>query len=344
MSTTGVTSEPAGTPSASWDPAVTALGSNVGAVGAGAKRVTDDWEGDRNNAYFALMGGAGIEVAERFKLEAGAGYFQQGQLENVPTASDPLYGQLIHAYGISGQVAFRSTLGLDFIESSELSLYRNAPEFLRDSYISHRTLDGFGVLVQVEVDRLSQLLLDPDATGETALAWQNALAGDIQTLVVFNNTEVSVDLVYKDLAYILFDIPGFTSGWGIPETVATKPQLYGRFQISHYFEKAHFAPSFGIGMMQPASYVTDSGTFVQYSSRDKEGVPDGQEALNILGAVLGAQLDISPSVVVVGELLYTQDYNQSRVESDGAGGTIRVIEDDEKLRAVGVNLMLRARF
>lgn len=315
-----------------------------GAKTAIAKRVTDDWDGDRNNTYYAVLGGAGIEVADKVKVEAGAGYFQQGQLENVPDASDPLYGQLIHAYGLSGQVAFRSTEELRFIQSAELRLYRNAPEFMRDSYISHRQLDGFGILVQAEVDRLSQLLLDPDATGSTALAWQNALAGDVQTVVVFNSTQIGVDLVYKDLAYILFDIPGFTSGWGIPETVETQPQLYGRFTVSHYLEKAHLTPSFGVGMMQPASYKTDGGTFVQYSSRDKEGTPEGQDALNILGAVLGAQLDVSPSVVVVGELLYTQDYNQSKVADDGAGGTIRVIEDDERLRALGFNLMLRARF
>jgi hypothetical protein len=316
----------------------------AGAKTAIAKRVTDDWLGDRNNTYYALLGGAGVEIADRIKLEGGAGYFQQGQLENLPDAKDPLYGQLIHAYGISGQAAFRSTTDLDFIQSSELRLYRNAPEFIRDSYISHATLDGFGVMVQAEVNRLSQLLLDPDSVGETALAWQPALAGDIQAIVVFKNTQFSADFVYKDLAYILFDIPGFTSGWGIPEAVDATAQLYVRLQISHYFEKAHFTPSFGFGAMQPASYKTSSGTFVQYSSRDKEAVPDGQGALDILGAVLGARLDISPSVVVVGELLYTQDYNQSRAGEDAQGNPIRVPEADEKLRALGFNLMMRARF
>ena len=315
-----------------------------GAKTAISKRVTEDWDGDRNNAYYTVLGGGGIEVAERLRLEAGLGYFQQGQLENLPDANDPLYGQLIHAYGLSGQVAFRSTTALRFIQSAELRLYRNTPEFLRDSYISHRTLDGFGLLVQAEVNRLSQQLLDPNADGSTALAWQSALAGDVQTVVVLNNTSFGVDLVYKDLAYILFDIPGFTSGWGIPDSIDTKSQLYGRFMVSHWFQKAHFAPFFGVGLMQPASYTTDAGTFIQYTSRDKEGVPEGQDALNILGAVLGAQLDVSPSVVLVGELLYTQAYNQARVGSDGGAGTIRVLEDEEKLRALGFNAMLRARF
>ncbi len=316
----------------------------AGAKTAISKRVTDDWDGDRNNAYYALLGGAGVSVGDKVKVEVGGGYFQQGQLENVPDANDPLYGQLIHAYGLSGQVAFRSTADLRFIQSSELRLYRNAPDFIRDSYISHNQLDGFGVLVQAEANRLSQLLLDPDATGATALAWQNALAGDVQTVLVYKATQVNIDLVYKDLAYILFDIPGFTSGWGIPESVETTPQLYGRFTISHYFDKLHFAPRFGIGLMNPASYKTDGGTFVQYSSRDKEGTPDGQGVAQILGAVLGAQLDISPSVVLVGELLYTQDHNQSKVQSTDTGGTIRVLEDEEQLRALGANLMLRARF
>ena len=38
----------------------------------------------------------------------------------------------------------------------------------------------------------------------------------MQTRLAFGSTLVDVDFVYKDLAYILFNIPGLTSGVSLP--------------------------------------------------------------------------------------------------------------------------------
>ncbi len=320
-------------------------GQDCTAVGAASEEDEDGCSetlGDRNSAYYGLLFGAGTNIGGKLKLEAGYGLFQQGQLENVPDASSPLYGELIVANGYSGQVAFRTTEDLDFIQSSELRLYRNAPDFVKDTYISHHQLDGFGLLVQAEVDALVHNLLDADNTGTTTLEW--GLAGDVQSLAVFGATTVGVDLVYKDLAYILFNVPGLTSGVSIPTDMEVTPQLYGRLKVSHYLEKARLAPSAGVGLMQPASYTTDQGTFVQYTERDKEGVPAGQEATPILGAIVGAQLDLSKSMVTVAEVLYTADPNLSEVVYADDGGTTRVSESTNVQNALGFNLMLRARF
>ena len=154
-----------------------------------------------------------------------------------------------------------------------------------------------------------------------------------------------MDFVYKDLPYILFNIPGLTSGVSLPEDMEVTPQLYGRAKISHYFADWHLAPSFGFGLMQPASYKTGDGTFVQYSERDKEGVPSNNAgATNIMAMVLGTQLDLSKSMVAVGEVLYTIDQNLSKVAANAAGELVRIPESKPVQNAIGFNLMLRARF
>lgn len=312
---------------------------------AGAKTAinqgTDaDWsvDGDRNTVYYSTLFGGGVTLGDKVRLEGGFGFFQQGESRNGGSAASPLYGELINAVGTSGQVAFRTTTELDFIQSSELRLYRNAPDFARESYISHSMLDGFGVLVQAEANRLSHNLLDADNDGNTVL--ETGWAGDVQTRLVFNSTELAVDFVYKDLEYIVFNVPGLTSGTSIPTALTTTPQYYGRLTLSQYLPEQHLAASFGVGLMQPASYTDSEGkTYVQYTARNKEQVPDSAVAYNILGSVVGLQYDVSPSTIVVGELLYTLDNNLSRT----VGGT-RVAEPPEVRSALGFNVMLRARF
>jgi hypothetical protein len=155
-----------------------------------------------------------------------------------------------------------------------------------------------------------------------------------------------VDFVYKDLSYIVFNIPGITSGWSTPEWMEVSPQLYGRVHASHYFEKARLAPYGGVGLMQPASYVNaQGGTVVQVNERDIVVVPDGQDPVNILGALAGVEVDASKSVVLVGELLYTADNNQSDfVEDEDTGEYKRVPVEWNEANKLGFNVIMRARF
>lgn len=306
---------------------------------------TTDYDGTtRNQAYYGLLGGAAIQPMKKLKLDLGAGWFQQGQLTNVGDTTSPLYNAPIIASGACAQISVRSTEDIDFISSNELKLYRNAPEFVRDTYFSHRKVEGFGLLVQSEINMLGHNLLDPKNADATTV--EKAFAGDIQALAIMGTTEIGLDLVYKDLPYILFNIPGITSGYAINPDIKTTPQQYVRLQVSHWFENSHLTPSLGLGYMRPATYTTSTGTFVQYSERDKANVPDGQAAADLLSGVAGIQWDVSRSMVGVGELLYTLDNNKSQfVESTEEGQVGTNISAPSNWRnELGFNLMLRARF
>jgi len=297
----------------------------------------------RNQAYYGSLFGAGVQLGENVKLEAGMGSFQQGQIQNVDYTTSSLYGEGIFALGYAGQIAWRSTSKLRWIESADLKLYRNAPDFVKDSYISHRQLDGYGMLIQAEIDRLSHNLLDP-LKGDTTTI-ETGTAADIQTLLVSGSTTFGVDVVYKDLAYILFNVPGLTSGVAMSPDINQTAQLYGRAKLSHYFADSHFAPTIGIGIMRPATYETGGGTFVQYTERDKEQVPTGLDPQPIMSGILGAQVDMSKSVVLVGEALYTIDDNQSEfVQTENRPEGVRLSAPEEERRVLGMNLMMRARF
>ncbi|MFT5682137.1 MAG: hypothetical protein ACI8RZ_003055, partial [Myxococcota bacterium] len=100
----------------------------------------------------------------------------------------------------------------------------------------------------------------------------------------------------------------------------------------------------GAGLMQPATYETSGGTFVQYTASDKEQVPTDQEPSAILSSVVGAQIDISPTTQLVGEVLYTVDNNLSDYVTAEDGSSVRVAAAEVERQALGFNLMMRARF
>lgn len=315
-------------------------------VFVGAKTAVGDFtdaDGNKNNeAYWGGLAGGGVEIGKFLRLEAGVGNFQQGQLTNVGDVQSPLYNAPITALGGSAQISVRTNPELDYISSSELKLYRNAPEFMRDSYISHRRIDGFGLLVQSEINVLTHNLIDPEDTDTTTV--ETAIAGDVQALAVAGTTEMNLDFVYKDLPYIVFNIPGITSGYALDPDLNATPQLYVRGRIGHWFPKAHLTPSIGVGWELPATYTTGDTSFVQYDERNKAHVPDGQEPTAILSTVAGLQWDVSPSTVIVGEVLYTLDNNLSDFQTNDDGTNEFVPEADNVRNALGFNLMMRARF
>lgn len=315
---------------------------------AGGKTAVGDYKDPvtaepQEEAYFGGLAGVGGQIGQFVRLEGGVGNFQQGQLTNALSTTSPVYLAPINAVGGAAQIAFRTNPDLAWIASNELRLYRNAPDYVKDSYIHHRELDGVGLLVQAEVNVLAHNLIDFEEVDSTTV--ERAFAGDVQGLLAIGTTEIAADFVYKDLPYIVFNVPGLTSGYAIPESYETTPQMYVRGRVAHYFPEARLTPSLGVGWMQAATYGNaDQGYYVQANERDKYNVPDGQAPTALLSSVAGMQWDITPSTVAVGEVLYTLNNNLSEfVETDDLQGKNVLAPSNERNR-LGFNLMVRARF
>jgi hypothetical protein len=316
---------------------------------AGAKTALGDYTDPltsekQEEAYWGGLVGAGTVIADVFRIEGGAGSFEQGQLTNVKDVTSALYAAPINAVGGSVQLGFRTNTSMEWVSSNELRLYRNAPEFVKDSYITHPQTDGVGLLVQAEGNVLAHNLLDFDTPDSTVV--ETAFAGDVQATVGFGTTEIGVDVVYKDLAYVLFNVPGLTSGYSLPESYAVTPQMYGRVRAAHFFPKPRLTPQIGFGLMQPATYGdAENGYYVVRTETDRSHVPTGLAPAALLSGVAGLQWDVSKSMVVVGEVLYTVDNNVSNfvAAEEGGPGTYEPAPDNWR-NQVGANLMVRARF
>lgn len=318
-------------------------------VFAGAKTALGDYTDPETTmkeeqAYWGALVGGGSVIADIVRIDLGAGSFQQGQILNIEDVTSELYASPINAIGACGQIGVRTNKGMDWSTSNELKLYRNAPDFVKDTYISHRQVEGVGLLVQAEGNYLAHNLLDFDNTDSTVV--ETAFAGDVQATVGIGSTEIGADFVYKDLSYILFDVPGMTSGYSMPDSYDVTPQIYGRLRASHFFPKAHLAPQIGVGLMQPATYGDpENGYFVVRDETDRSHVPSGQAPAALLSGLAALQWDVSKSMVAVGEVLYTVDNNVSDFESAEEGEPGEYVPAPETWRnQIGVNLMVRARF
>jgi hypothetical protein len=64
-----------------------------------------------------------------------------------------------------------------------------------------------------------------------------------------------------------------------------------------------------------------------------------------MSGIAGVQVDMSKSVVVVGEVLYTVDPNQSEfVKTDENPNGIRITAPKNKQNILNMNIIMRARF
>ena len=315
---------------------------------AGLKTAVGDYKDPttaepQEETYYGSLFGVGGNLGKHVRIEGGFGSFEQGQLTNAVSALSPVYLEPIQAIGGCAQVAWRSTDEIDWIQTSELKLYRNTPDFVRETYIQHREIDGLGVLVQGEVNVLAHNLIDFEAVDSTVV--EKAIAGDLQTVFAFGRSEIAADVVYKDLPYIVFNVPGLTSGYALPENYEVTSQVYGRLRAARYFPKSRLTPSLGVGYMQAATYGTaETGYFVQQNETDKYHVPDGQSPTALLSSVAGMTWDISKSMVAQGEVLYTLNNNLSDFQAtDDLQGSYVLAPSNER-NQLGFNLMLRARF
>jgi len=315
---------------------------------AGIKTAVGDYKDPvtaepQEETYYGSLFGVGSTIGDHVRVEGGFGSFEQGQLTNAASATSPVYLEPIRAMGACAQAAWRSSTELDWIQTGELRLYRNTPDFVRDSYLSHQQVDGLAVLVQGEVNVLAHNLIDFENVDATVV--EQAVAGDLQTVFAFGRSQITADVVYKDLPYIVFNVPGLTSGYALPERYEVTPQVYTRMSAARHFPQSRLTPSLGFGYMQAATYGTpETGYFVQQNETDKYHVPDGQTPTALLSSVAGLTWDISKSMVAQGEVLYTLNNNLSVFENtDGLAGSYVLAPGNER-NQLGLNLMVRARF
>lgn len=317
--------------------------------GAKTHRQLNDNTNDIETEY-AFFGGAGIDLTKLVRLEGAAGYFQKGALPPIGP-SDPLAGTRVNATGFSGQVTFHD--GLPIIGSVDLRLYRNDPDIPFNAFAKENYGTGFSWLLSSEFSFLMQNLRDPDVFGQTVI--QPAMAGDINAKVKTGYNRAYADVVYRDLAFLLFNVPAFTPYYAFPKSATVAPNVFFDIGADHYLPSLHMTPGFTIGYEKPATYSGDTGiatggavpganTVVVRAQGDFTILPPGQGAFDIISARVYDRVELSDMLTMIGQVTYTLDKNRTELIRGPSDIPERVFKGSNVTNQLALAAILQARF
>lgn len=290
---------------------------------------------------YAFLGGAGLDITDMLRVEGAGGFFQKGALPPIGPG-DPLAGERINAEGLSAQVAFHK--GLPIQTSVDLRLYRNDGDFPFSAFSKEVYGPGVSFLLSSEVNYLMQNLRDPDTFGQTVI--QPAIAADVNAKAKVGKLRVSGDIVYRDLAFILFNVPGFTPFYAFPKSSSVRAQTFIDFGADYYLESAHQTPGFTFGYEIPATYQGDPGTntVVVRKQGDFDILPPGQNAFDILSVRGYDRVEISDMLTMIAQVTYTLDKNSTKLVAGPGGSTQRVFDATNVTNQLAIAAIFQARF
>ena len=333
------------------------LGLKTALVRSPAEDILDNPGGNTNQfverTYYGFIGGGHVEPLKGLRLHVSGGYFGKG----TSTRADVL-GARLHSGGISTMLSYHA--GGEVGKRLDLRMYYEDPENNALAPDVDAYVQDFGFDVAVEYSRLIQTLEDPDRFGSTTNESSNAVA--LSAGLRVKKLRVHFDAIYRDLSYIVWNVPGFVPNQALPESAdlghggsfAFLPEFLGGeiFAVvsTDYFiefsKSMGFTPAISVGFLLPATYTPTANesvgqgpfsadhakgiqtTVVRGSNaNDWDTLPPGDEELPVFMAKLDLRYNLSQHFSMVGEVSYANDPNYSQVELDAHGHAKRVFID-----------------
>jgi len=314
-----------------------------------AEDVLDNPGGNTNKfverAYYAFLGGAGVEVIKGLKVGVSGGVFNKGT-----NTRGAVLGKRIWSGGGGAYVAYHR--GGEVGKRLDLRLYEAAPEqYPLDD--PRRYESSFGFDVALEFNRLVQTLEDPDTYGATTNEWANAAALGVG--IRFEKLRLHWDTVYRDLPYIVFNVPGFVPYQALANTADLSHsgaldvlpdflggELFSVLSADYFIEKLGLTPAVSFGLYVPATFATtDSGFTIEgpYGSKHTVGLqkvvvrgtsagdwdilPVGEDELPVFISKLDLKYTLGGKFSAIGEVTYARDPNFAQVLQDEHGRSKR---------------------
>ena len=182
-------------------------------------------------------------------------------------------------------------------------------------------------MISLEGDAINQLLADINTPGATT--FQPGFAGALQGRLRFGYLGLGVTGLYKDIPYMLMNVPSFVPFQSIPNdpTVHTTPEFFGAANIDYRIASMNLTPAFIIGIENPATFnseVTEGTlqsqrTLVIRSSGNFSILPPGQPATPIVSTRASLRWDLSCIFAVVGWVQFVFDQNGTLLFVDQTG-------------------------
>jgi len=333
-----------------------------------SERVLDNPGGNTNQyvqrSYYGVLGGAELDLPLGLTLRGSGGYFQKGT-NNSPN----VLGKPIPSGGGSAQVAWHT--GAEVGRRMDLRLYFANPE----EYTLETPTEGHtGLDLALEGAYLVQTLEDTDRYASTKNEFSKALA--LTAGLRYGRTRFFFDAVYRDLSYVVFNVPGFEPYKALSDSAdlthsgsfsfipeALSGEWFGLLSVDHFFglpQSLGLTPALSIGTLLPATYMPgDEGLTIEgpfgeehalgrqrvvvrgTRSTDWEILPPGENELPLLILRGDVKFTVGEHFSLVGEVSYINDRNFSQVEQDPQGHALRKFVDPNIL---GVGLVSELKF
>jgi len=292
---------------------------------------------------YGFLAGAGVDPIDSLHLDIGAGYFQQGKFD-----LEDVRGKSVYTYGGSGRVVFHQNMPVP--QSVDFLLYRNDPSkplilFRPEKYDPNQ----FAFSLSAEVDLLQQHLKDFDVAGATRD--QTAIGTAVQGVVKAGYLRFSATGIFRDLNFVVRNVPGFIPFETLPSGAKSDPELFGSIAADYHFPAAHLTPGIGGGVQLPATFrseFTDGGipaqrVIVVRQQGDESILPYNKDRTPIFQARVALRWDISDIFAVVAWVQLVRDNNGTLVVRDPTEGTasLRVFQSANRL---GAATAIQARF
>jgi len=304
--------------------------------------------------YWGVMGGLGprIQITDNIRLQydVNGGYFTRGTFQQEPHRSRPVF-----AFGASHRLLFainEPRMG----RSPDTRLQMNDLEDPVMPWQKVRSLatvpnfqSAFGLGITLEFSTIGSSLIDADdpTVGIVDDAITAAFRGRVRFL---RSMRVGLDVVYRDVSFLVLNVPGLTPYVSFATDTIQKPQTYGALWWDWFIEKARLRPGVTFALMQPASFASredaqgNRQTQVIREANDYEILPAGTAAFSIVSVKASLRWHLSPILALAGEVAYTQDFNNTRVVVDTSTGVgVRQL-DTKAARQLGLNLFMQAAF
>jgi hypothetical protein len=292
---------------------------------------------------YGFLGGAGVDAHENVRLDVGGGYFQQGKFD-----LEDVRGKDVRTYGGSGRLVVHQNMPVP--QSVDFLLYRNDPAkplilFKPEKYDPSQLAWS----LSAEAALLQQHLKDFDTAGATKD--QSAVAAAVQGVVRAGYLRVSATGIYRNLNFVVRNVPGFIPFETLPQSAKTDPELFGALAADYHIASARLTPGIGGGLQLPATFrseFADGGipaqrVIVVRQQGDESILPYNRDRTPVMQARFALRWDMSDAFALVGWVQFIRDNNGTLVARDPTEGTasLRIFQQPNRL---GAAIAVQARF
>ena len=313
-----------------------------------------DPEDNELRAVLAGLFGGGVDVNDLIRIDLNGGVFDRGKNE-----LEDVIDERVILYGLSAQVVLHQ--GMPVGSSIDYKLYRNDPESIARLFRPEEYPGGVSWLVSAEATTLAQTLKDPAAAGSTTT--QRGFAGDVNVRVKAGKTRFRLDVMMRDLAYILHSTPSLPSYSDFPvddemtmdidEGYATTPEIFASAGVDHFFPATGLTLGATFGLDIPATLRTprpsdiegnqsNSATLVVKSENQFSVLPVGEEVAPVMALKASARLDFAESFAAFGDVYFQYDPNTVKYSRDNPEGAF--VPVFANFNQLGFSFTLQARF